>query len=226
MSLLDTPTPQSNRQNVVVALKFWTDYEAKPNGEVAAVDWVTWGRRGDLNYTTVDEKVSRLMKPFAQMEGGQPMPNPVWEGIRAAYTAWKEGQELPESGTPLEAWPAVGAAQIKVFREAGCKSVEDVAAIQERELMSGKVRLPNARQLVEMAQAYISAKAGQAQLESYLSERDAKLAAAVSDNEALKAQLAEMAEALKQMQAQGDAPRRGRPPKDREPVDMEGWKAT
>lgn len=51
--------------------------------------------------------------------------------FQAAYEAWKKGQELPLSGTPVMTWPAVSPAQVKVLQTAHVLTVEDLAAANE-----------------------------------------------------------------------------------------------
>lgn len=148
--LLDTPSAAENRRLTVVALEFWRDYEPDREnpGNMRAVDWVRWARRGDLTYATNEDKISRISKPMrAGGEGGGQEENPVWLGIRGAYEAWKSGQETPVDGTPLDAWPALTKVQVEAFRAAQYRTIEDVAEITDGEL--GRVRLPDMRQLRE-----------------------------------------------------------------------------
>lgn len=203
--LLSTPTPEENRRPHVVPLAFWTEYEPDPAnpGEMRAVDFVKWGRRGDLHYSANVEKITRLQRPMKMLDDhGRAVPNPVWEAIKDAYMAWKQGQETPANGTPLEAWPALNSAQVKVLREQHYRSVEDVAAMTDAEIP--RIRLPGVRQLRDMARAYVEAKKGQAHIEKALAERDAEIAD-------LRNTIAELTAALKQMQQQQAGPRPGDP---------------
>lgn len=191
--LLDTPTPDQNRRPTVVALEFWRDYEPDPEkpGDMRAVDWVRWARRGDLTYATNEDKVSRVMKPMraAGGDGGQE-ENPVWLGIRGAYEAWKMGQETPVDGTPLDAWPALTRVQVEAFRAAQYRTIEDVAEITDGQL--GRVRLPDMRQIRDKARTYMAAKQSSAAVEAQMADRDKKM-------EQMEAELAEARAALQRL---------------------------
>lgn len=199
--LLDTPSPAENRRPTVVALEFWRDYEPDREnpGNMRAVDWVRWARRGDLTYATNEDKISRISKPMrAGGEGGGQEENPVWLGIRGAYEAWKSGQETPVDGTPLDAWPALTKVQVEAFRAAQYRTIEDVAEITDGQL--GRVRLPDMRQLRDKARTYIANKANSAAIEVQMAERDRRL-------ETMEQELAEARAALARLA--GDEPRRG-----------------
>lgn len=207
--LLDTPTPDANRRLTVVALQFWTDYEPDPAnpGQMRAVDWVRWGKRGDLGNASVVDKVARVRQPMKSiMDDGALEPNPVWVAIEASYDAWKKGQEAPADGTPLDAWSALSKAQAKAFKDAGFAAVEHIALIEDGQI--AKVRLPDVRRIRDLARAYVAHRENAAPVE-------AALAAQASEIEALKAQLAEATGALQRLAS--DEPERrgpGRPRKD------------
>lgn len=193
--LLDTPTPDANRRLNVVALQFWTDYEPDPQnpGQMKSVDWVKWGKRGDLHSANVD-KVSRVRLPLKSMlDDGHMEPNPVWIAIEASYDAWKKGQELPADGTPLDAWSALSKAQAKAFKDAGFTAVEHIAAMEDGQI--ARIRLPDVRRIRGLAQAYVAHRNQSAPVE-------AALAAQAGEIEALKAQLAEAVGALQSLAAQ------------------------
>jgi hypothetical protein len=203
--ILDTPTPQSNRRLTVTALKFWTDYEKGPDEEMRAVDWVTWAHRGDLGNAANTDKVARIEKPLMSSDdNGQLEENPVWTAIKGQYEAWKKGQDVPINGTPLAAWSALTPAQATVFRTAGFASVEDIG--QMTDALLAKIRIPNARQIRDMARAYSEHRAGNA-------VNEAKFATMASEMEALKAQLAEATEALTRL-AEPEKRGPGRPRKE------------
>lgn len=205
--LLDTPTPDANRRLTVVALQFWTDYEPDRDnpGEMRAVDWVKWAKRGDLTTAAVVEKVARVKQPLKSIgDDGVMEPNPVWVAIEAAYEAWKRGQEVPDDGTPLDAWSALSKAQAKAFKDAGFAAVEHIAAIEDAQI--GKVRLPDVRRLRDLARAYVSHRANAAPVE-------AALAAQRGEIDELKAQLAEATAALQRLADEPEKRGPGRPRK-------------
>lgn len=198
--ILDTPTPQSNRRLTVTALKFWTDYEKdKATGDLRAVDWVTWAHRGDLGNAANTDKVARIEKPLLSSDdNGALEENPVWTAIKGQYEAWKKGQSVPTDGTPLDAWSALTPAMATAFRTAGFSAVEHIADITDAGLT--KVRIPNARQLRDMAKVFVAHRQGNA-------ANEAQFAAQAAEIEAMRAELAEAREALTRL-AEG-AERRG-----------------
>ena len=74
---------------------------------------------------------------FAQMENQvqeQRFPRPWLLHFRASYTAWKEGQELPATGTPIVTWPVLLPSQVRSCIDARVRSVEDLATANEETL--------------------------------------------------------------------------------------------
>lgn len=116
-----------------------------------------------------------------------------WEVVEPAYNAWKNGQEIPETGTPLDAWSGVTADQARALKAMGIKTVEAVRDMGDAAM--SELRMPNARQLPKMAA-------------SWLETSDA--AAKEAENAELRERIAAMEEMLAERQEQ---PKRGRPPK-------------
>jgi hypothetical protein len=87
----------------------------------------------------------------------------IWRDIEPAYNAWREGREIPLNGTPLAAWPGITPEQAEIFRLTGIRTVEAVRDMTE--MQRGKVRLPHAKDLQELAKAFLentdAAKAAQ-----------------------------------------------------------------
>jgi len=52
----------------------------------------------------------------------------------ASFKAWRDGEELPSTGTPLKSWPVLSPAQIKMIISEGIFTVEDLAALPDSEL--------------------------------------------------------------------------------------------
>lgn len=205
MTLLDTPTPEQNRRLTVTAIQFWTDYEPDPAqpGHVRAVEWVKWAKRGDFNTSNNVEKVARVMRPMkSSLDDGGAEPNPVWLAIKPQYEAWKLGQEVPDDGTPLEAWSALSKAQADAFKGAGFKCIEHIAAMEDAQI--AKVRLPDTRRLRDLAKAYVTHRDRNAPIEAALADKDEKIAA-------MQAQLAEAMAAIDRLGTPDaeDAPKRG-----------------
>jgi len=98
-----------------------------------------------------------------------------WEHIvKPAYDAWKAGQELPEHGTPLAAWPGVTKEQVEFLRKMAIKSVEDLAAINEATI--AKLPFPNARKLPETAKSFLDGR-DKAAVETDLASANERIAA-------------------------------------------------
>lgn len=179
----------------IVILGFKQEFE---NGK--AVDWVLFGPRGEaIERTQTWRRVDKLRPPKDMSD--RMLNNPSfasmkakWEMLEPAYKAWKEGNEVPEVGMPLGAWPGVNTAQADVLKRMHIKTVEAVAEMTEADI--AKLPFPNARDLPKLAREYLGGK----------------------DMADLQAQNAALAEKLAALEAavNEDKPRRGRPPKKTE----------
>ena len=118
-----------------------------------------------------------------------------WGIIGPAYNAWKNGNELPEGGTPLSAWHGVTAEQAKFMRTVGIRTVEEVRDMGEATVE--KLRFPNARKLPSLATSWLEGE--------QVAEKDARIVE-------MQAKMDAMAEVLEE-QMKSDRPKRGRPPK-------------
>lgn len=199
-------------------VKFWTAYPVR-QGKPVAVDMVEYCAPGAAQRSTTTAVVASLGKIRADID----MDNPVyrlavdrWEAIRPAYEAWKQGQELPEVGTPIGAWPGITVEQAEVFRNFGFRSVEDIAEATDSVLT--RVQLPGVRDIQENARRYL-ASADQMAVARSLEAKDAEIAEMRDQMEELRQMLvASMANSETDLEADGsEAPkRRGRPPKIRD----------
>lgn len=175
--------------------------EYRPDGRVIDMVHFTSSdamtENGEPTHSTW-ERVSRLMPPdyIENDDGGLKMGalRLQWSHIEPRYEAWKKGQEIPETGTPLGAWPAIDQARADALRGAGLRTVEDVANVTENLL--SRAPLPNMRALKEQAIAFLENRS--------VSARDAEIAELREQNAAMLEMLAEL---------QADKPKRGRPPK-------------
>lgn len=197
-------------------LKFYAKYAVR-NGETVQTDWVDISSHGQAQYRVTPTPVRHLL---AVRPDGDPS-NPAWmqakqiaDFIRPHYEAWKKGQELPVTGTPLASWAgALNADQIEMFRAAGIRTVEDVAGIPDSAIAS--IRMPGVRDIQIQAKKFLDVRPT-TELQQRLSAKDAEMAE-------LREQLEEMRRIVLEREpdlaADGsEAPRRrGRPP--RQPVD-------
>jgi hypothetical protein len=175
-------------------VEFKTQYRATKD----PVDWVLISPIGpDLDKTQTWHRVDKIRPPenvddnVRDSLSYQDMAA-KWSVIGPAYEAWKSGNELPETGTPLDAWSGVTRDQAKFMKDMGVRTVEDVRDMSDATME--KLRIPNARALPGLAKKYLEGES-----------------AAVKD-----AKIAEMAEQMRVMQEMLEEqakPKRGRPAK-------------
>lgn len=190
-------------------IKFWTNYTPGENGLPKGVDMVMYAPIGKADKLTLVEAVSRIGKlhplEAAADNPAVQMAHERWNAIKPAYDAWKNGQALPETGTPLGAWPGVSQEQADALKMMGIRSVEEYATASDG--IINTVPFPGARELKAAAQSYLKGADRQA-ITNDLAKKDEELAS-------LREQLEEMRQIV--LDSQGDAPkRRGRPPKGEE----------
>lgn len=180
-------------------LKFWTEHPLKPDGEKRQVDMVKYTYVGQGNFSQQVAPVSRLSKvlPLAGNEDNMAvvMANERWRQIEPTYRAWKEGQELPEHGTPLGAWPGITQEQAEILRTNGFRSVEDFAEANGAAM--ARINLPNRSQLHQMAKAYLASQ-DTVKAAADMKAKDDKIAA-------LEEQMAEMMAMMKEQKTQKPA---------------------
>lgn len=142
-------------------LEFKTEYHVgKPD-----VDWVHFTSRdamtenGAITHSTW-EKISRVTprESLSNDDEGLKMAamRSQWNQIEPAYLAWKQGQVLPESGTPLGAWPGVNPQQADALKSVGLHTVEAIASATEGIL--SKPPLPNMREIKRQAVAWLEGR--------------------------------------------------------------------
>jgi hypothetical protein len=198
--------------------RFFTKFHPDPAdaSKMVGVDYVTYGPFGGLDRSKVTEKVSRLMS----VQAGGDSDNPSIQIAQARkaiieekYNAWKEGKEIPATGTPLAAWNLLQPEDAEILRSHRIYTVEDVSSLTDSLLQ--RIAIPNGRSMVEQAKLFLkSADANRAA---------ADMAAMTLRMEALEAELREAKTALIQTVNSGDddetggegfvpaLPRRGRP---------------
>lgn len=138
--------------------RFWTDYTPSETGEARAIDWVEYGPVGLKSKNTTVSKVSTLSRVIrgANMNDAAKTAALRWDAIEPLYKRWKNGQELPEHGTPLAAWNGVTAEYADVLKVHGLKSVEDVAAMTD--VHFERIPLPQLRNLTEQAKRFLASQ--------------------------------------------------------------------
>lgn len=178
-------------------IEFKTQYRANKE----PVDWVLAAPKGEGHQRTQTwHRVSKIIPPEnvdereKEAESYQDMAA-KWSVIGPAYRAWKDGNEIPEHGTPLAAWSGVTPEIAGILKSMGIKTVEDVVSMGDGAL--AQIKFPNARQLPKLAAEYLSGTDAAA--------RDA-------ENAELKERLAAMEEMLKESMETKRKP--GRPKKE------------
>lgn len=184
---------------MISILEFRTDYSTgKP------VDMVLLAPKGEGHMKTQTwHRVSKLRPPKsndpALTESASYLDMAAkWSVIGPAYEAWREGNALPESGTPLAVWPGVTSDMAKALVSMGLKTVEDVRDMGDGVI--SRLPFPNARKLPELAGKFLEGK---------------DKAASDAENAELRERLAAMEELLNERLA-ADKPKRGRPKKEAE----------
>lgn len=170
------------------------------------VDWVelasadAMGETGEFAITTWT-RIDKLRPPERMGNSEKKTLMEIrWSHIEPHYEAWRKGHAIPETGTPLGAWHGVTAEQAERLRAVGIATVEGLAELTENQL--AKPVLPNLRRLKEQAALWLEG-ASDAEKDRRIAELEERLNAAMD--------LIEQATAA--VPAEGDKPRRGRPPK-------------
>ncbi|HRX74154.1 MAG TPA: hypothetical protein P5341_08635 [Hyphomonas sp.] len=158
---------------------------------VAASDAFT--ETGQLTHSTW-HRVKDLIPPEHEEGMRADFMRARWATIEPFYTAWKEGNEIPEIGTPLAAWSGLTQAQAEALRRIQILTVEGVRDMTEAQI--GRLNIPNPRALKVMAADYLDGRDKAGLIEEMQRLRE--------QNEAMLAMLAEK---------EPEKPRRGRPPK-------------
>lgn len=166
-----------------------------PNLGSREVEFVDITSVGNAKYTVIPMRIVDAKRDTSGL----------WEAIEPAYLAWKKGQEMPTTGTPLSAWHGITREQIEAIRVHGLYTVEDVAQMSDAILQKvGGIGMHSVR---EAARAWDKAKDTRA-ITQDLAAKDAEI-------EALKQQMADLMEMVGRDNSEEPIKRRpGRPRKD------------
>jgi hypothetical protein len=164
------------------------DDDGKPH------DWVTYAPAHAVQSTQTEERVDRLMPPKKAFKNDDQGLRGAflaarWAEIEPAYKAWKEGAEIPETGTPLSVWPGVTPDQVQVLRMAAIRTVEDIAEMPDGAL--GRVQLPNMRELREQAKRFLASRDTHAAAKR-AADQDAEIQALKEQNEEMLRMIGEL----------------------------------
>ncbi len=193
--------------------RFFTKYTPDPSdpAKMIGVDYCAYGPFGALDRSKTVERVSRLSAVQADGESDNlavQMARIRWECIKPKYDAWKEGREIPATGTPLAAWNLLQQEDADILRTHRIFTVEDVAALSDAHLQ--RIAIPNGRSIVQQAKLFLqSADTNRASAEmTRMAEENAALRAEMDE---IKAMLLKEAEDDDVGEGAIPAPRRGRP---------------
>lgn len=186
-------TGQSREPVAIMPIEFWTEYTGE-GADLKAADWVRWVKKGDSMRPTVAEKVTRLKKGMLGEE--------IWAVIKPYYDRWKEGQDAPIIGMPLEAAPFATKEMVRVLGQVEIRSVEDLANAEEAAL--NKLPIPGILGMRAKAKALLDARANLAPV----SEELAALRQQVQDLQKARDEALELAD---EMAKEADR-KRGRKP--------------
>lgn len=183
---MDNPTIRVTGFKIEYAMNKETGKRDRP------IEWVEYAPVHAVMTSRIWDRVKNLMPPenIDNDDDGKKIAfmRHRWAMIEPAYEAWKQGQDLPLNGTPLAAWAGVTAEQAQALSRMGIRSVEEVASLTDS--VMGKVPLPNVRDLIAQAKAFLDA-----------SDRNVvadKLAGQQSEIDGLKEQLAAAMELLEE----------------------------
>lgn len=85
---------------------------------------------------TLEVEVESWLKQLSE-KARQNLCPPSWaSGFREMFEAWKKGEELPTSGTPIKGWQLLSPAAQNMIIKAGFRTVEELAAAPDVEVGS------------------------------------------------------------------------------------------
>jgi hypothetical protein len=192
-----------------VIYRFWTNYSPDPKdpAKFRSIDMVEIGPVGLPDKLKTPHRISDISR--VQDAGGSENPAIAmahirWNFIQPRYEAWKRGQELPESGTPLAAWNGLTSEQAEVLKGKGIRTIEQVASMTEQLIVS--TPFPNMRATVLQAKRFIDS-ADQVRVAADLAQKDEQISA-------MKAQIDELAEMIAATKGEKRGPGRPRKTED------------
>jgi hypothetical protein len=124
--------------------KFWTELkDSKDPANPIKIDMVECVKRGAPG-TTIIYRISKVKE--------DPL---FWAVIGPSYDAWIKGNQEPEDGTPLSAWPGIRSMEADRLRSMMIRTVQDVAAMTEADM--DRCNIMGIRTIREKAIAFLGA---------------------------------------------------------------------
>lgn len=165
------------------AIEFKTEYA----GDVAT-DWVLIAPIGESFDKNQTWHAVKTLQPNPSVKS---MMNDVaaarWDVVKPAYEAWKKGEDIPEDGTPLGAWPGINADQAAFLKSMRITTVEEVAAMTDSTI--DRLPFPQKREIPKLAKAFLKGKTK--------AETAKRITSLEEENRAMREMLEEMASAAK-----------------------------
>lgn len=164
--------------------KFWTDYtkDGRP------VDWVEYNHVGKDHMAVQRARVGDLscVIPIAEAPDNTAVlaANMRWNALKPQYEAWKQGQEIPDDGVPIGAWPGINPDQAEKLRNSGIRTVEEFASLGDA--VAQRIRMPGVKPLRQQAQIWLDNRES-AHVAEDLAAKDEQIAFLKSELEELKA---------------------------------------
>jgi hypothetical protein len=140
----------------------------------------------------VEVKAAQWFENLANDERAGRIPKEWVDRYRKVHEAWKNGQELPPSGTPIRGWGVTSPAQQEMLIKMNILTVEDLAGVNDE----GAKRIGmGAMELKNRANAWLKQLADKGPL-------TLEVAALRTENEQFKATIAALTEKIDQLLAQ------------------------
>jgi len=148
------------------------------------VEYVIITPQGSKDRT--ERVVADWFAKLAQDVKEQRFPQDWLSAYRSAYKEWKEGREIPLTGTPIATWPVASPGQVAACISANLRTVEDLAAANEESI--GRIGM-GGRALKQKAVEWLASAANIGKTTEALNSLKIANAALIERNAALEARL-------------------------------------
>lgn len=137
----------------------------------------------------IERNVKDWFEQVSQQVTENRFPQEWLTAYRSSYQAWKEGRELPVSGTSVMHWPVASPAQVKSLLDAKVRTVEDLAQANEETI--GRLGM-GGRALKEKAVNWLAVAGSSGKMTEELAALQVKLREAEARNATLETQLRDL----------------------------------
>ena len=188
------------------------DVNGKLTGEIKVRDYVKYGPPQAMDRMVVEARIERLSR-VQEPNSNNPAERAAWDRwqfIKPYYEAWKNGEQLPETGMPIAACNFLRSEEVAVLKRSGIRTVEELAGILDSNLDS--IKVPSLREKRVQAKRFLEAQDTN-KAAAQMAARDERLAEQASEIAEMKALISQLVAKQKDEEQQPPPPRRGRPPK-------------